>query len=262
MMVLASKSDHKQLIGTTVIEVPSQDGKRHATTVLIDNGFTGYAIMSHSFAENLGYKFQRCKGETYRTATGNMETSFSVKLTDVRLPHLSRNRTFTVTFKIAPAESGDFGYRVIMGIGMMDELGIDQSRTEKKIITRGPDVQVPMVPVNYWTDACIQAICKSAKPIIALSEDQRKETKEPINTNSATKSSSDLFLTTNKPAEVSKMRRSQHSATTSTPTQRSHQEHQCLQRRTRLLQWTACWSKTKALRDPLSSQTLPDSTEK
>ena len=55
MMVLASTGDQKQLIGTTVIEVPSQDGKRHATTVLIDNGFTGYAIMTHSFAENLGY---------------------------------------------------------------------------------------------------------------------------------------------------------------------------------------------------------------
>ena len=202
MMVLASKSGHKQLIGTTVIEVPSQDGKRHATSVLIDNGFTGYAIMSHSFAKNLGYEFQHCKGETYRTATGNMETSFSVKLTDVRLPHLSRNRTFTVTCEIAPAESGDFGYGVITGIGMMDELGIDQSRKEK-IITWGPDVQVPMVPINYWTDARIQAICKSAKPITALLEDQRNEPKEPTNTNSATKRSSDLFLTTNKPAEAS-----------------------------------------------------------
>jgi len=57
MMVLASKNDNKQLIGTTVIEVPSQDEKRHATTVLIDNGFTCYAIMSHPFAEKLGYEY-------------------------------------------------------------------------------------------------------------------------------------------------------------------------------------------------------------
>jgi hypothetical protein len=205
-----------------------------------------------------------------------METSLSVKLTDVRLPHLSRNRTFTATFEIAPAESGDFGYGVIMGIGMMDELGIDQSRTDK-IITWGPDVQVPMVPINYWTDARIQAICKSAKPITALSEDQRKETKEPANTNSATKISSDLFLTANKPAEASfkkaiyekarprrdrKARRHQtHATATGAPTQRSRQEHQSLQRRTRLLQRTARWSKIKTRRDPLSRKAIPHSTE-
>ncbi len=89
-----------------------------------------------------------------------------------------------------------------MGIGMMDKLGIDQSRTEK-IITWGPDVQVPMVPINYWTDACLQAIFKSAKPNKALLEDQRNEPKEPINANSATKSGSNLLLTTYKPIEVS-----------------------------------------------------------
>ena len=66
-------------------------------------------------------------GETYRTATGNMETtSLAVKLTNVRLPHLSRNRIFTAT-----------SYGVIMGIGMMDKLRIDQSWTEK-IITWDP----------------------------------------------------------------------------------------------------------------------------
>jgi hypothetical protein len=153
--------------------------------------------------KKLGYEFQHCKGETYQTATGNMQTSLSVKLADVQLPHLSWNRTFTATFKIAPAESGDFGYGVIMGIGMMDELGIDQSRTEK-IITWGPDVQVPMVPINYWTDAPLQAICKSAKPNKALLGDQRNEPKEPTDATSVTrKSSSDLFLTTNKPTEAS-----------------------------------------------------------
>jgi predicted aspartyl protease len=161
-MVLASKSDQKQLIGTTVIGVPSKDRKRHVTTVLIDNGFTGYAIMTHSFAEDLGYEFQRCKGETYRTAKGHMETSLSVKLTDVRLPHLSRNRTFTATFEIAPAESGDFSNGVIMGIGMMDELGIDQSRTDK-IITWGPDVQVPMVPIIIGPTHAYKLYAKAQK---------------------------------------------------------------------------------------------------
>ena len=60
-----------------------------------------------------------------------------------------------------------------------------------------------MVPINYWTDARIQAICKNAKPFTALSEDQRKEKKKPANTNSDTKISSNLFLTANKPAEAS-----------------------------------------------------------
>ena len=133
----------------------------HATTVLIDNGFTGYAIMSYPFVKKLGYKFQQSKGESYHAMTGNMNTLHSVTVTNVCLPHLSCQRTFTATFEVAPPESGDFGYRIIMGIGMMDELGINQSCTDK-IITWGHDVQVPMVPIGYWTDACIQRICKHA----------------------------------------------------------------------------------------------------
>jgi hypothetical protein len=81
----------------------------HATTVLIDNGFTGYAIMSYPFAELLGYEFQENKRESYRTMTGNIDTSLSVTVTNVRLPHLSHQRTFTATFEVAPPESGDFG---------------------------------------------------------------------------------------------------------------------------------------------------------
>jgi hypothetical protein len=89
-----------------------------------------------------------------------------------------------------------------MGINMMDNLGIDQSRTEK-VITWGPDIQVPIFPINYWTDTHIQAICKGAKPKTTLLENQRKELKETMNENSATKSSSNLFLNTNKLAEAS-----------------------------------------------------------
>jgi hypothetical protein len=48
-----------------------------------------------------------------------------------------------------------------MGIVMMDEVGIDQSRTDK-IITWGYNIQVPMVPIGYWTDTRIQTICKHA----------------------------------------------------------------------------------------------------
>ena len=65
--------------------------KGHATTILIDNGFTGYAMMSHQFMEQLGYKFQHKKGQSYRIATGNMETKLSVTITDVKLPALSRH---------------------------------------------------------------------------------------------------------------------------------------------------------------------------
>jgi hypothetical protein len=62
-----------------------------------------------------------------------------VTVTNVCLPHLSCCRTFKTTFKEAPPESGIFGYGIIMGIGMMEELGIDQSRIEK-MITWGHDI--------------------------------------------------------------------------------------------------------------------------
>ncbi len=57
MMVQAT--NNKQVNGITVIQLQGQNGTHHGTTILIDNGFTGHAIMSHSFAEKLGYKFQR-----------------------------------------------------------------------------------------------------------------------------------------------------------------------------------------------------------
>jgi hypothetical protein len=63
-----------------------------------------------------------------------------------------------VTFDVAPLESGDFGYRIIMGIDIMNELEIDQSRTTK-MITWG-ELETPMVPSGYWTDARIQTVCK------------------------------------------------------------------------------------------------------
>jgi hypothetical protein len=104
--------------------------------------------MSNQFMQDPGYEFQHGKGESYCTTTGNMETMFSVTVTNVRLPALSQHRTFTATFEVAPPESSDFGYKVIMNIGMMDSLGIDQSRT-KKSITWGHDISVPMVPYGY-----------------------------------------------------------------------------------------------------------------
>jgi hypothetical protein len=58
MMVQALENNNKLVTGITVVELPDKNGKRHATTILIDTGFTGYALMSHQFAEHLGYKFQ------------------------------------------------------------------------------------------------------------------------------------------------------------------------------------------------------------
>jgi hypothetical protein len=91
-----------------------------------------------------------------------MEMHISVTVENVRLPALSRNRTFTATFEVAPKESGDFGYGVIMGVGMMDYLGIDQSRMDK-VITWGHDIAVPMVLNGYWTETRIQTICQQPK---------------------------------------------------------------------------------------------------
>ena len=121
----------------------------YATTVLIDNGCTGYAIMSHNVAEILGYKFEPISGQSYITTMGQMNTKFQMTVNSIRLPHLSRHRAFSATFKISPKESGDFGFGVIMGIGMMDDLDI----------MWGNDIKVPMVLKSHWTEACIQALC-------------------------------------------------------------------------------------------------------
>jgi hypothetical protein len=88
----------------------------------------------------------------------------------------------------------------------MDELGINQSRTDK-MITWGHDIEVPMVPIGYWTDARIQSICKANnKKEHAEPNSKNLETKEensPIKSEFATISEADLFLMANKPNEAS-----------------------------------------------------------
>jgi len=78
MMVHAPSSD--QVNGITIIEMPTKDGSHFGTTILIDNGFTGYAIMSHNTAETLGLEFEPISGQSYVTATGNMDTKFQARL--------------------------------------------------------------------------------------------------------------------------------------------------------------------------------------
>ena len=52
MMVHAPSSN--QVNGITIIKMPTKDGSCFGTTILMDNGCTGYAIMSHNVAETLG----------------------------------------------------------------------------------------------------------------------------------------------------------------------------------------------------------------
>jgi hypothetical protein len=77
MMVQALMTN--QVNGITVIEVPAKDGTYHGMTILIDNGFMGFAIMSHPFAEMLSYKFKHSSGESYRTMAGCMNTTIHSK---------------------------------------------------------------------------------------------------------------------------------------------------------------------------------------
>ena len=126
-----------------------------------------------------------------------MCSSFTVSITGVKLPHLSRSRTFDATFKVARPEPGDFGYGAIMRIGMMDDLGIDQSQTNK-IITWGNDIEVPMVPLGYWTDSRISTICNIAN---SQSNEGIEKNNEEIGTNkkldTGQLTTTSLFSTTN-----------------------------------------------------------------
>jgi hypothetical protein len=100
--MMVQTTNKKQVNGITVVEAPARDGTHHATTILIDNCFTGYTIMSHSFVEKLSYEFQHIKGELYHMTTDNMNTSLSVSVKNIELPHLNWHRTLDMTFKVAP----------------------------------------------------------------------------------------------------------------------------------------------------------------
>ncbi len=149
----------------TAVDVPAQDGTRYRTTILMDNGYTEYMIMSYPFAKSLGYELKHSQGRSYNTTNGLMTITLQVCINDIRLPHLSQTRTFSATIQVAPEQSGDFGYGMIMGCWQMDLLGIDTSCTEK-VVTWGPDVSVPMVSTGYWTDNRIRSLlsCTSETP--------------------------------------------------------------------------------------------------
>ncbi len=89
-MMVQAPNNNKLVTGITVVELQDKEGKRHTTTILIDTGFTGYTLMSHQFAEQLGYKFQPKSIQSYHTVTRKMETGCSVTIANIRLPALSR----------------------------------------------------------------------------------------------------------------------------------------------------------------------------
>ena len=78
MMVQAVENKARKFKGVTVIDVLAKDGAHLGTTILIDNRFSGYTIMTYPFASQLGYDFQRvgppgpprgkfhCRGEKAR----------------------------------------------------------------------------------------------------------------------------------------------------------------------------------------------------
>ena len=59
VMMVQAKNKPRKLNGVTVIDVPAKNGTHLGMTILVDNGFTGYAIMSYPFAEMLGYEFKQ-----------------------------------------------------------------------------------------------------------------------------------------------------------------------------------------------------------
>ena len=72
--------------------------------------------MSHSVVTTLGYEFEPTLSGGFITMMGLMNTNFQVTIDGICLPDLSHHRTFTATFEIAPKESSNFGYGVIMAI--------------------------------------------------------------------------------------------------------------------------------------------------
>jgi hypothetical protein len=66
-----------------------------------------------------------------------------------------------------------------MSIGMMDELDIDQSQTDK-MITCGDDIQGPMVPMGYWTDTRVQTLCMESSTEKKLSQLSKSDSRVQV----------------------------------------------------------------------------------
>ncbi len=185
MMVQVVDHNHTTLLlnSATIIGVPVQDGARYGTTILIDNGYTEFMIMSYPVAMSLDYELQAAQGRSYNTMNGVMTTNLQVLINDIRLPHLSWSRTFSATILVAPEQSGDFGYGMIMGCRQMELLGIDTSCMEK-VVTWGPDITVPMTSTGYWMESRIQSL---------LSHSSETPLAEPAITNKSL--NNDIFAT-------------------------------------------------------------------
>ena len=84
---------------------------------------------------------------------------------NVKLPHLTNRRSFTVTLQVTPEMVGNFGYGIILGMKLMKDVGLDTS-IQQQSITWGEELTIPMVPGNFWTKARLRPFASLAKEMV------------------------------------------------------------------------------------------------
>jgi hypothetical protein len=120
--------------------------------VLVDQGFSGHAIVSYDFTRRLSYDLVPIegKGSTYRTVAGDVTTSHQIMVHNMKLPHFTNRRTFSATLQVMPEMVENFGYGVILGMKLMKDVGLDTSVQQQNIVW-GEELTI-LVPGNYWTE--------------------------------------------------------------------------------------------------------------
>lgn len=119
--------------------------------MLVDQGFSGHAIVSYDFTRRLSYDLVPIegKGSTYMTVAGDVTTSHQIMVHNMKLPHLTNHRTFSATLQVMPEMVKNFGY--VLGMKLMKDVGLDTSVQQQNIVW-GEELTSLMVPGNYWTE--------------------------------------------------------------------------------------------------------------
>ena len=158
-MIASSKPN--DLHPVTLISMQTSKGEMIASTVLLDQCFTGGLLITSELASQLGLKMTECaSNNSYTTATGVLKTTKQVKVDNIKLPCLSKTRRFKGVFEVIPKGASSTPYGVFLGSAKMRELDIDTSLRNNSI-TWGEDIAIPMVQRGHWTADRINARLRS-----------------------------------------------------------------------------------------------------
>ena len=146
-----TNGNSKQKHPTTVVLALGKHDHPVATRALVDQCCTGDGLISSEVATALGLPMKSTgnKHKKFTSVGGKFKVNQQVKLTNILLPLLSKNKTFNATLWVVPKEC-EMDYGVVLGQDTMISIDLDTSMTKQEF--RWGEITREMPPYKYFTE--------------------------------------------------------------------------------------------------------------